>query len=181
MRNWYVLLAALACAAAGTGVALGSGQAVKSTAVVKVLSGEKIAINQYFQDDMRFSPGTITVKSGGTVTFEYGNADMEPHTLTIVKRSDLPKTADQAMNCKACGIASAHLKNPKSEPSDSNPIVHWTLNKGPAGLDEPGDSLAIFPQGSHKSISAKVSAAPGTTLYFLCALHPWMQGKIVVK
>jgi plastocyanin len=85
------------------------------------------------------------------------------------------------MNCKACGIASAHLKNPKSEPSDSNPIVHWTLNKGPAGLDEPGDSLAIFPQGSHKSISAKVSAAPGTTLYFLCALHPWMQGKIVVK
>jgi len=26
-----------------------------------------------------------------------------------------------------------------------------------------------------------VTAKPGTTLYFLCAVHPWMQGKIVVK
>jgi len=25
-----------------------------------------------------------------------------------------------------------------------------------------------------------VTAKPGTTLYFLCAVHPWMQGKIVV-
>ena len=34
---------------------------------------------------------------------------------------------------------------------------------------------------AHKQISIKVTAKPGTTLYFLCAVHPWMQGKIVVK
>ena len=27
----------------------------------------------------------------------------------------------------------------------------------------------------------KVSAKKGTTLYYLCAIHPWMQGKIKVK
>jgi plastocyanin len=181
MRKWFALPAALACAAVVAGVALASSQAPKSTAVVKALAGEKVAINQYFQDDMRFSPGTITVKSGGTLTFEYGDKEMEPHTLTIVSKSQLPKTPVQVEQCQACAIASAHLKNPKAEPSDSNPIVHWTLNKGSAGLDAPGDSLAIFRQVSHKSISAKVTAAPGTTLYFLCALHPWMQGKIVVR
>ncbi len=182
MRKWFALPAALACAAVAAGVALGSAHGAKSTAVVKALSGEKVAINRYFQDNMRFSPGTITVKSGGTVTFEYGDKQGEPHTLTIVSKSQLPKTPDQVMNCAACeSLASGHLKNPMAPPSDSNSIAHWVLNKGRAGLDVPGDSLAILPQGSHKSISAKVTAAPGTTLYFLCAVHPWMQGKIVVK
>jgi plastocyanin len=182
MRKWYAFAAALVCAAVGTSVALASGQATAGNAVVKVMSGEKIAVNRYFQEDMRFSPGTVSVKSGGTVTFEYGNPDTDPHTLTIVKQSDLPKTADQAMNCSACQrYAAPHLKNPKGEPGPTNPIVHWTLNKGLPGLDAVGDAVAIWPQGSHKQISVKVSAPAGTTLYFLCAVHPWMQGKIVVK
>ncbi|HEX3453443.1 MAG TPA: hypothetical protein VHS03_02375 [Gaiellaceae bacterium] len=182
MRKWFVLPAALACAAVVAGVALGSARTTSSHIVVKALSGEKIAVNKYFQEEMRFSPGTLTVKSGGTLTFEYGNPDMDPHTLTIVKQSELPKTADQAMNCSACQrYAAPHLKNPKAEPGPGNPIVHWTLNKGLPGLDTVGDSVAIWPRGSHKSISVKVSAPAGTTLYFLCAVHPWMQGKIVVK
>jgi plastocyanin len=42
----------------------------------------------------------------------------------------------------------------------------------------PGDSLF---QAPGKNVSAVVSAPAGTTLYYLCAIHPWMQGKIVVK
>jgi hypothetical protein len=59
------------------------------------------------------------------------------------------------------------------------------VNVGKPGFDSPGDSVAIIeakgaPAG-HKSVTVPVSAAPGTTLYFMCGLHPWMQGKIVVK
>jgi plastocyanin len=35
--------------------------------------------------------------------------------------------------------------------------------------------------GRDKTNTVKVTAKPGTTLYFLCAVHPWMQGKIVVE
>jgi plastocyanin len=182
MRKWYVLPAALTCAAVAASVAFASGHAAAGSATVKALSGEKVAINQYLQDNMRFSPGTISVKSGSLLTFEYGDREQEPHTLTIVPKSSLPKTADQVMNCGICQkLATGHLKNPKAPPDQSNPIVHWTLNKGHPGLDTAGDSVAIQPDPKHKSISVKVSAKPGTTLYFLCAVHPWMQGKIVVK
>jgi hypothetical protein len=38
-----------------------------------------------------------------------------------------------------------------------------------------------FRSRAHKSVTIKVTAPDGTILYFVCALHPWMQGKIVVK
>ena len=182
MRRRIAALGAalLMLAVAGAAVAATRGGAT-GNAVVKTFAGEKIVPNRYFQDEMRFSPGTISVKSGAMLTFTYGDKEMEPHTLTIVKRSDLPKTAAQAENCRACErYATPHLKNPKAPPDEHNPIVHWTLNKGQPGLDTVGDSVAIM-TGAHKQISVEVSAPAGTTLYFLCALHPWMQGKIVVS
>ena len=56
----------------------------------------------------------------------------------------------------------------------SGPVV----DVGSPGFNEPGDSL-FFGQG--ESISADVTAAPGTTLKYLCAIHPWMQGTITVR
>jgi plastocyanin len=146
-------------------------------------NGVSISPNKYMQDNMFFSPGTITVKSGGTITFKFDKpGSMEPHTMTILRQSDLPKTGAQAENCKPCErYATPHLKNPKAPPDQNNPIVHWILNKGKPGFDTVGDSVAIQEPGKHKSVAIKVTAKPGTTLYFLCAVHPWMQGKIVVK
>ena len=106
---------------------------------------------------------------------------MEPHTLTIVKKSDLPKTSLQVENCKPCQrYATPHLKNPKAPPDEHNPIIHWVLDKGQPGLDTVGDSIAIQQPGPHKSITVQVSAPAGSVLYFVCAVHPWMQGKIIV-
>jgi hypothetical protein len=51
------------------------------------------------------------------------------------------------------------------------------VNVGGPGLDQSGDSLLFF---AGESISAEISAAAGTTLYYLCAIHPWMQGSITV-
>jgi plastocyanin len=180
MRKLILVLALVAALAATAGGSLAATHRHTGGVVVKTYMNMKMVPNRYFQEGMRFAPGTVHVKSGETLTFEYGDKEDEPHTLTIVKRSDLPRDAMSAENCEACQrYATPHLQNPKAEPGPENPIVHWTLNKGKPGLDTVGDSIAIQP-GAHKRISIKVTAAPGTTLYFLCAVHPWMLGKIVV-
>jgi hypothetical protein len=54
------------------------------------------------------------------------------------------------------------------------------LDKGQKGFDTRGDSLFLAPAGPHKRATVVVSAPAGTTLYYVCAVHPWMQGEIVV-
>lgn len=183
MRKLTLLLtAALAVVAVAVGSSLAAGHRVQAQpTVIKAFAGMKMVPNKYFQDEMHYSPGTVTVKSGDSITFEFGNREMEPHTLTIASKGQLPTTAAAVEQCAACRLATSHLKNPKGQPGPGNPIVRWVLNKGLPGLDTVGDSVAIQPGGPHKSITIKVSAKPGTTLYFFCAVHPWMQGKIVVK
>ena len=47
------------------------------------------------------------------------------------------------------------------------------------GLDVAGDSLLV--DADNQSIRARVTAPAGTTLRYLCAIHSWMQGKLVVE
>jgi hypothetical protein len=58
-------------------------------------------------------------------------------------------------------------KNPKAPPGPTNDIAHWTVDKGKAGLDGPGDSIAIE-GAAHKKIRSKkrrlVSRQPATEL-----------------
>jgi plastocyanin len=166
-------------AAAVIGTATASHQADSVTIKARD-KGTSFVVNKSATDTMYFMPGAATVKSGGTLTFEYAGPKDEPHTLSIVKASSLPRTSAQMNNCTICNtIAGGHIKNPHAPPGPTNDIVHWTVDKGKAGLDEPGDSIAIEGNG-HKSISIKVTAPAGTTLNFLCAVHPWMQGTIKV-
>ena len=46
-------------------------------------------------------------------------------------------------------------------------------------MDRPGDSAFVAPI-QHANVTLKVTAKPGTTLYFMCAIHPWMQAKLIV-
>jgi hypothetical protein len=103
----------------------------------------------------------------------------------VVAEKDLPTSNAQINACangadKVCNaIVAEMIKNPKAPPGPTNDIAHWTVDKGKLGLDGPGDSIAI--EGStHRSVSVKVTAPAGTTLYFFCAVHPWMHGTITV-
>lgn len=161
--------------------------------VVKAVDGGKVAINQYIQDGMHFAPGTVHVKSGCKLTFEYDPSmamgpPTDPHTLSIIPASELPKTLNDVNNCtKACSAALGHLKspNPQTAGSPQNPIVHFVLHNGKPTtsmtLGAVGDSVALTPAKAHQHITVTVTAKPGTVLHFLCAVHPWMQGKIVVS
>jgi plastocyanin len=167
-----VLSLALAIAlVAGLSVA-GALDRAPARATVKTAGTETFKPGHFVSDTKHFNPLTIRVRSGGRVTWVHADQNNEPHTITISTRGDLPRSFDDP--CKPCHIASGHLKDP-SDPSKG--LKTKRLNRGPAGLDEEGDSLALLP---HQKISSIVSASAGTTLYYVCAIHPWMQGKIIV-
>jgi plastocyanin len=169
-----VVLVAAAIAAVALLVATAAGAAGGVT--VKILGGETFKPNtadppnKLDVDSMRFAPGVVRVKSGSTITWV--NRGGEPHTATVVTRRHLPKSAS---NCgRGCQIAGGHLNDP-NDPSKG--IKAPVLNAGKPGFDREGDSVAIPPHGK---VGIKVSAKRGTTLWYICAVHPWMQGKIVV-
>lgn len=185
MRRWGLFVV---CVLAVAG-AVASVAAASASHVIKAAEKDTVKINHYFGLGLHFSPGTLHVKSGSTITFEVPNSQGETHTLTIAPKSDLPRTVAQVSNCTICRqLASGHLKNPGSAGgANGEPVVaHWILHAGKpsdgsAGLSETGDSIAVQSGGAHNSITIKVTAPPGTTLHFFCAVHPWMQGKIVVS
>ena len=185
MRRWGLsVMGVLVVAGAAASMAVASS--ASTTTVVKALEKNKVVINKYIQSGNRYSPGTVTVKSGSLLTFKFGDNEQDVHTLTIAPKSQLPHTVAQVNACNVCRLALAHLKNPTAPPGPSNPVVNWILHAGKpaanasAGLSVPGDSIAIESGGAHSQISIRVTAKPGTTLNFFCAVHPWMQGKIKV-
>jgi plastocyanin len=126
--------------------------------------------------NLRWGPLLVSVASGQSITFEHGDKTMDPHTVTIATSlAQLPKSFDQAEppKCKPCAVAQKHG-------GENGPPKHWILNAGKPGFDTLGDSVALAPKGPHKSATVVISAPAGTTLYFVCAIHPWMQGEIKV-
>ena len=180
--NRLLLIAAVcvsALVAASVGIAMASGGHAAARVTVKTTGGATFAPNpkdppnKMVVETLRFSKGTIAVKSGGTVTWKSADKEGEPHTITLAKKSQLPKSFSDCK--KPCQVASAHLNDPNNPDAGIKAPV---LNVGKPGLDRVGDSLVLAPKGK---VSAKISAKAGSTLYYICAVHPWMQGKIIVK
>lgn len=174
--------AALCLAMTGGGVAVAArtAPAPKSATVKAVSKGAKFKINRYVLDPLRWNKDVYHVRSGGTITV-VNNANDGPHTFSVVKKGDLPRTAKQINNCKICEtIAQQHGADPSS---DAPPQHLWTENTvgqdTAANFDQPGDSAFIPPDPGSK-VQFKVTAAKGTTLHFMCAVHPWMQAKVIV-
>lgn len=167
MRRFLSLTAAVAALALATNVVFAaSDQGVRTT------GDERVVPNAMIQATLRFTPGMIRVASGEEVTWTHDDRTTAPHTVTIVEAFPEP-TVDGIFGCAApgepCDVAlTAHFAG------GFNPVVE----AGGAGLDAPGDSLFLF---DDSSVTAAVTAPSGTTLNYLCAIHPWMQGDIVVE
>jgi plastocyanin len=146
---------------------------VRTVDSVAFVPNPKNPPNKELVEGLAFKKGTIAVKSGGTVTWKSADGGDEPHTITIATKAQLPKSFEGCK--KPCQIASAHLVDPNNPDSG---IKQPVLEAGQPGLDKVGDSLVLAPK---QSVSAKISAKAGSTLYYVCAVHPWMQGRINVK
>jgi plastocyanin len=136
---------------------------------VRIVGTETFEANALIQSTVRFSPEVFFPHTGERVRWIDQDESEDPHTVTLVERGDLPSSVLEAFNCGPCNDAlDAHFAGDQPK---------LKVNVGEPGLDQPGDSLLLLPG---ESIAAPVSAAAGTTLYYLCAIHPWMQGRLVV-
>lgn len=160
MRRFVALLAAVATLATLASVVTAANPGVRTT------GDERVVLNAMVQATLRFTPGMIKVDSDEEVTWTHDDATTAPHTVTIV--ADPPGASlEEIFACAECGAAlAAH--------GALGPVV----DVGEPGLDQPGDSLLFF---EDQSVTAAVTAPSGTTLQYVCAIHPWMQGTIEVR
>ena len=136
---------------------------------VLVLGADTFEANVLIQSTYRFSPERIYVTSGERLRWVDEDGGNDPHTITVVRRSQLPDEFGDLFACDPCNEAlGAHFGGPE-------PTIK--VNQGRSGLNEPGDSLLLNPDDA---VGAAVKAPSGTTLSYLCAIHPWMQGQITV-
>jgi plastocyanin len=156
-----------------------TAQNAPSKATLNVVGMAEFKANRYVKDGMRFGRDITVVKSGGTLTIV--NKTDQPHSFSLVKKSQLARNMAQMEGCFGRGpcdeLALTHgAVNPETgeEQDPTIPLV----NVGKEGFDQPGDSVVFGPKSKTK---VKITAKKGSQLYFLCAIHPWMQGKLDVK
>jgi plastocyanin len=140
----------------------------------KIVGGERFVPNRSVSDTVHFKKDRILIQKGGTVTLV--DTSKTDHTFSLVRRRQVPTTARQVDNCFGKGpcdeIAVAHgAVNPQTgEPQEpTTPRV----NVGKAGFNQPGDSIVV-PAGKRR----KIKVTSGQALYYICAIHPWMNGAI---
>ena len=180
--------AGLALMAAGGFAAVsasGSGSAESSAtdlAVVKQKFSIEMRPNRYIQDNMRFNKDVYRVNSGGTLRVVNNKPQEGPHTVSLVRKRDLPTTAQEAFNCQPCNtFFEAHGADPNDEKPPRFPFVEdGKGQKDPSNFNRPGDSGVTGPEKGN-SFEVPVTAPAGSTRFFVCAIHPWMQAKLRVE
>ena len=174
-----VLAAATAAAVPTMGTAA-STTATKTTSTPRInaLGGFSFVPNRYTQDKLRFDNDVYRLKSGSTIRIRT-RVPGEPHTVSLVSATNVPKTARAIERCfegGVCGrIGQAH-EFPEGEGPPAKPVV----DVGKTGFDRSGDSVIFGPRAAD-GVNVKLTARAGKTLNFICAIHPWMQAKIVVR
>ncbi len=158
-----------------TASAAETGESSESVTTIEIkMEGKKMGF---------FGPGTVHEGEELRIVNDTMPNMVGPHTFSLVTKSSLPKTAQQRKTCftpgKICmGIAGWY--GLKGEENPKNPLV----KAGKPGWDtmgtvkKKGDSYFFGKMGA--SIEQPVTAKAGTTLYFMCAVHAFMQGSIKV-
>ncbi len=171
------IVAALALLVVAVVPALAGARKVPSRASVTAVHRPDLRPNRELgqTDELRWLPARTRIKSGGRLTLRNLTRGQAPgipnelHNFSIVKSRQIPRTQLQALDCRICKAI-----NDRHDFSLGPPKIA-VVNKGRKGIDRPGDSIAFS-----STRRAKVTAKPGSTLRFICAVHPWMQGKLEV-
>ena len=166
-------------AAVGGGAATASPDA--KAADVAVITAEKEGKKLFFE-------GPKTVERGQVLKFK-SKTDLRkvgPHTLSLATPNTFPKTREEIKECakEGTGICGAIFGWHEVDPETFEVGVK-TVEAGKPGWDaegnlkREGDSSYLEREGS--SFKQKVTAKEGTTLSYICVVHPNMQGKIKVE
>ena len=174
-------VAVLCLAVSGAAVAAGKKAPTRTT--IKAVAKNKFKPNRYVQDGLRWNRDVYKVRSGGTLHIVNLAADEGPHTFTVVRKKDWPRTIGALFNCKICNkLGAAHGADPNSEaPPKFQYLENGVGQNTPPNVDRPGDSGVTGSGKKGESIDLKVTAPKGKKLYFMCLIHPWMQAVVDVK
>ena len=173
---------AVLAAVVATGAMAGNSKPTTVTTVKAITKPPQILVNRYVQVGLRWDKDLYKVPSGGTLHIVNLAADEGPHTFTIVKKTDAPRTGPQAFNCKICNaLAKAHGADPNSDAPPKFPFLEDGVGQAtPPSVDKPGDSGVTGKGKKGESINLPVTAPAGTKLWMICLIHPWMQAEIDV-
>jgi hypothetical protein len=168
----------LALTASTAGTAVAKTPSTPKRATLDMTSKVNFKINRYVQDASRFSKDVTVIKSGGTLTVR--NRSDGPHTLSFVPKGKLPRTEKQINNCFAPGTICGDLGTAHKIDDQGNPSV-MTVDINQPGIDTASTAGDSWVFGPHQTQKLKVSAKKGANLWFLCAIHPWMQAELKVR
>ena len=151
-------------------------QTAPRNTTLKAVGKASFKANRYVKDGVRFNRDAVTIQKGGTLRLV--DETKQPHSFSLVRRAQLPRTLRQMEACFSrgpCGeLAVEHgAINPDTgeEQEPDKPLVDVCA----AGFNRPGDSVLIPPGGR---TSVKITGS--SDKYYLCAIHPWMLGKVNV-
>ncbi len=133
-----------------------------------------------------FFEGPKTIAQGAELEIlnQSNPKQVGPHTFSLVTKGSLPKTPRQRQLCftphHICkAIADWHGVKGEGPPT-KNPAKAGEEGWDTMGnLTKEGDTWFTGSK-PRTSIVQKVTAAAGTRIYFMCAIHPWMQGSFEV-
>lgn len=138
---------------------------------------------------LRFvGPKAVTQGDDLKVVNDTNGRQVGPHTFSLVTKGSVPRTPGARKNCftpkHIClSIAKWHGLNKREEitinPAEAGPEGWSTMGS----VHKKGDSwFTGFKKGA--SFTQQVTANTGTeatTLYYICAVHPWMHGSVTVN
>jgi hypothetical protein len=134
---------------------------------------------------LRFeAPKTIVTGEELEVLNQTNPKQVGPHTFSLVTKGSIPKTPKARQTCftpKHICMSIAHWHGVTGNgPVKVNPVEVGLEGWDTLGsITKKGDSWFTGSK-PNTSITQKVSAAAGTTIYFMCAIHPWMHGSTEV-
>jgi hypothetical protein len=145
-------------------------------ATLKAVGKVTFKPNTFVNDTTRFHLDTVTIRRGGTLTV-VDRTRQPPHTFSIVRKNQVPRTLRRVEGCfegPCLDIFAAHGAIDPETGEEREP-TETRVNAGKPGFNRPGDSVLIPPRGR-----AKLKITGSRDLYYICAIHPWMSGKVDV-
>ena len=169
-------LGALALVLTGGGPAAASTSGKNATVIKMERKGK----------DLFFSgPATVEAGTNLKIKNKTNPAQVGPHTFSLVAPKVLPTKKKQIKACEKklkgiCGsVVKWHDVDLQTGQIGENPVEVGKQGWDRQGnLKRKGDSWVAERKGA--TFSRKVTAKPGKTLHFFCAVHPFMQGEIEV-
>jgi plastocyanin len=117
-------------------------------------------------------PAKLTVNAGTTVTFQMSRKSFETHTATFGPKSYLAPLAKSFTG--AISPTAAYPSSPPVQPITLTPTSHGNGFANTGALD-------ANPASTQIPSSGRIDFTTPGTYQFVCLIHPFMVGTIVVK